>query len=165
MLTVTNFSLENNIAMHYWGYASLEVKGWWGLLLPSSSSQRPSSPGTSSPPSQLKHSSAGVIWMCILRKGSTKEFFHHLNRARPTIKFSVEQAEDGAIPFLNTLLRKKRDGSLDVSVYRKPTHMNRYIHINSSTRPMWRDEWWDVSMKGAEGSSAHRTTFRSWSPS
>jgi len=53
------------IAIHYWGYTSLEVKGQWGLLLPPclliTAVQQP---GTSSPPSRLKCSSAGVIWMC-----------------------------------------------------------------------------------------------------
>ena len=53
------------IAMHYWGYTSLEVKGRWGLLLPPclliTAVQQP---GTSSPPSRLKRSSEGVIWMC-----------------------------------------------------------------------------------------------------
>ena len=53
------------IAMHYRGYTSLEIKGWWGLLLPPclliTAVQQP---GTSSPPSWLKHSSTGVIWMC-----------------------------------------------------------------------------------------------------
>ena len=53
------------IAMHYWGYTSLEVEGWWGLLLPLylliTTVQQP---GTSSPPSWLKCSSEGVIWMC-----------------------------------------------------------------------------------------------------
>ena len=37
---------------------------------------------------------------CILRKGSTEELLHHLNRVRPTIKFMVEQEEDGAYPSL-----------------------------------------------------------------
>ena len=67
---------------------------------------------------------------CILRKGSTKELLHHLNRVRPTIKFIVEQ-EDGTLPFLDMLLRRREDGSLDVSVYRKPTHMDRYLHFES----------------------------------
>ena len=40
---------------------------------------------------------------CILRKGSTEELLHHLNRVRPTIKFTVEQEEDGTLPFLDTL--------------------------------------------------------------
>ena len=54
------------IAIHYWGYTSLKVKGWWGLLLPPciliTAIQHP---GTSSPPSRLKRSSEGVIWMWI----------------------------------------------------------------------------------------------------
>ena len=61
---------------------------------------------------------------CILRKGSTVELLHHLNGVRPTI--IVEQQEDRKIPFLNTLVWRE-DGSLDVSVYGKPTHMDRYL--------------------------------------
>ena len=68
---------------------------------------------------------------CILRKGSTEKLLHHLNGVRPTIKFTVEQEEDGTLPFLDTLLRRREDGSLDVSVYRKPTHTDRYLHFES----------------------------------
>ena len=63
--------------------------------------------------------------------GLTEELLHHLNGVRPTIKFTVEQEEDGTLPFLNTLLRRREDGSLDVSVYRKPTHTDRYLHFES----------------------------------
>ena len=46
-------------------YMLLEVKGRWWLLLSSSLLITVvQQPGTSSPPSQLKHSSEGVIWMC-----------------------------------------------------------------------------------------------------
>ena len=68
---------------------------------------------------------------CILRKGSTEELLHNLNRVRPTIKFTVEQEEDGTLPFFDTLLRRRRDGSLDVSVYKKPTHTDWYLHFES----------------------------------
>ena len=34
-------------------------------------------------------------------------------------------------PFLVTLLRRREDGSLDVSVYRKPMHMDQYLHFQS----------------------------------
>ena len=34
---------------------------------------------------------------CILRKGLTEELLHHLNWVRPTIKFTVEQEEDGTL--------------------------------------------------------------------
>ena len=68
---------------------------------------------------------------CILRKGSTEELLHHPNGVRPTIKFAVEQEEDGTLPFLDMLFRRREDGSLDVSIYRKPTHTNRYLHFKS----------------------------------
>ena len=52
------------IAIHYWGYTSLEVKGQWGLLLTAylliTAVQQPV---TSSPPSRSKRFSEGVIWM------------------------------------------------------------------------------------------------------
>ena len=67
---------------------------------------------------------------CIHGKGSIKELLHHLNGVRPTIKFTLEQEEDGKIPFLDTLLRKE-DGSLDVSIYRKLTHTDRYLRFKS----------------------------------
>ena len=57
----------------------------------------------------------------ILKKGSTKELLRHLNGVRPTIKFTVEQ-EDGTLPFLDMLLRRREDGSIDISVYRKLKH-------------------------------------------
>ena len=68
---------------------------------------------------------------CILRKGSTEELLHHLDRVRPTIKFTVEQEEDKTLLFLYTLLRRREDGSLDISVYRKPMHMDQYLHFES----------------------------------
>ena len=74
------------------------------------------------------------MWMtlsCILRKGSTEEFLRHLNGVRLTIKFTVELKEDGTLLFLNTLLRRREDGSLDVSIYRKPMHMDQYFHFES----------------------------------
>ena len=52
------------IAMHYRGHASLEVKGRWGLLLPPCLLITVQQPGTCSPPSWFKCSSAGIIWMC-----------------------------------------------------------------------------------------------------
>ena len=59
---------------------------------------------------------------CILRKGSTEELLHHLNRVRPTIKFTVEQKEDGALPFLDTLLRRIKDiGLKSLSTGSPPT--------------------------------------------
>ena len=64
---------------------------------------------------------------CIIRKGSAEELLHHLKRVRPTIKLTVEQEEDGTLPSLNMLLRRREDGSW-MTVYRKPTHTDQYLH-------------------------------------
>ena len=46
----------------------------------------------------------------------------YLNSIDPHIKFTVEQpSEEGAIPFLDTLLKPKGE-EISVSVYRKPSH-------------------------------------------
>ena len=54
-----------------------------------------------------------------------------MGSGRPSIKFTVEQKEDGTLPFLDMLLRRREDGSLEVSVYRKPAHTDRYLHFES----------------------------------
>ena len=67
---------------------------------------------------------------CVMKKTDVEGFLSHLNSLCPTIFFTMEQ-EDGKLPFLDTLLHHKTDGSLDISIYRKPTHTDRYLHFSS----------------------------------
>ena len=53
---------------------------------------------------------------CIMKKGTAEGLLDHLNGVRPTFKFTVEAELDGTLPFLDTLLRRKDDGTLDVTV-------------------------------------------------
>ena len=56
----------------------------------------------------------------------------YLNFIDPHLKFTVEQPNvEGAIPFLDTFPKPKGE-EIEVSVYRKPTHMDRYLDFNSS---------------------------------
>ena len=68
----------------------------------------------------------------IIPKGKRNILLNYLNSIDPHIKFTVEQPNmEGAIPFLDTFPQPKGE-NISVSVYRKPTHMDRYLDFNSS---------------------------------
>ena len=66
------------------------------------------------------------------RKGKRDTKLNYLNSIDPHIKFTVEQPNVvGTIPFLDTLPQSK-GAEISVSLYRKPTHTDRYLDFNSS---------------------------------
>ena len=44
---------------------------------------------------------------------------------------SDNNKEDGAIPFLDTIVKLRADGNLSITVYRKPTHTDQYLQWDS----------------------------------
>ena len=56
----------------------------------------------------------------------------HINSIDPSIKFIVKgKLENGAIPFLDTLVQPEADNSLSIRVYHKPTHTDQYLQWDS----------------------------------
>ena len=59
-------------------------------------------------------------------------FLDHINSIDPSIKFTVKgNQENGAIPFLDTLVKPEADSSLSNRVYCNPTHTDQYLQWDS----------------------------------
>ena len=70
--------------------------------------------------------------LTIVKKGTRDSLLNHLNSIDPNIKFTIEPPNDqGAIPFLDTFPRPSGN-EIVTSVYRKPSHMDRYLDFNSN---------------------------------
>jgi hypothetical protein len=63
------------------------------------------------------------------------EFLNHLSSLNNEIQFTMEQEEEGHLPFLDLDIYRKMDGSLGHKGYQKPTHTNLYLHQNSHHHP------------------------------
>ena len=69
----------------------------------------------------------------IVRKDQVDNLTAHLNQTDPTdsIKFTYEKEHEGTIPFLDTLIVRKPDGSVKLLIYRKATHTDQYLNFTS----------------------------------
>ena len=67
----------------------------------------------------------------VLKRTRVAAFHDHLNQQNCHIKFTIERDKGSGIPFLDTLNVVKSDGSITTSVYRKPTHSDRYLNFLS----------------------------------
>ena len=68
----------------------------------------------------------------IMKKCHREEFMKHLNSVDKNIQFTAEEpGPEGALPFLDILIKPDQEGRLDTTVYRKPTHTDQYLHWDS----------------------------------
>ena len=69
----------------------------------------------------------------IVKEGTVEQLTDHTNQVDETgsIKFTYEKETDNSIPFLDTLIVKKLDGSVKLHVNRKKTHTDQNLHFSS----------------------------------
>ena len=68
----------------------------------------------------------------LIKKGQLRNLTDYINTIDPTgnIKFTYEE-KDKQIPFLDTLLVRREDGSVKLLVYRKKSHTDQYLNFSS----------------------------------
>ncbi|XP_044738897.1 uncharacterized protein LOC123300392 [Chrysoperla carnea] len=64
------------------------------------------------------------------KKTSVHDFLEFLNKAEPSIKFTVEEEQDEKLPFLDLEISRDSD-KLAFNIYRKPTNVDRFIPKDS----------------------------------
>ena len=69
----------------------------------------------------------------VIKSGTAAQLTEHLNTVDSTnsIKFTHEEEVDRSLPFLDTLLTRKEDGSVKLQVYWEKTHTNQYLAFDS----------------------------------
>ena len=68
----------------------------------------------------------------VMKKSHREEFLQHLNSVDNNIQFTSEEpGPEGALPFLDILIKPDQEGRLHTTVYRKPTHTDQYLHWDS----------------------------------
>ena len=71
--------------------------------------------------------------LTIIKSSQIANFLQHLNSLDQHIPFTKEEARpDGSMPFIDVLVTPREDGSLDTTVYRKPTHTDLYLQWDSN---------------------------------
>nr|CAH8838685.1 unnamed protein product [Trichobilharzia regenti] len=69
----------------------------------------------------------------VLKTEHISSFLTHINSQVEGIKFTFEsENEQGELAMLDCKIKRIEEGKLHTSVYRKPTHSNRYLDFNSS---------------------------------
>ena len=66
----------------------------------------------------------------IIKKNAVETFHNTLDSLDPSIQFTLEHEHNGKLAFLDTLITRK-NGKLNIDVYRKPTHTDKYLDYNS----------------------------------
>ena len=73
-----------------------------------------------------------------VKKSHISDVVAKINSFHQNIRCTHEVEEQQKIPFLDVLLKKRANGRLDTTVYRKPTNNNIYIHWNAYGPRQWK---------------------------
>ena len=64
---------------------------------------------------------------CALATSDIDRIRQHINSIEPHIQFTIEIETNRQLPFLDLLIQREEDRSISTSVYKEPTHTDRYL--------------------------------------
>jgi hypothetical protein len=67
----------------------------------------------------------------VLHKDDVSTVFQAFNAVHPSFRFTIEEEIDGKLSFLDVLVVRDANGSISTTIYRKPTHTDRYLAFDS----------------------------------
>ena len=70
--------------------------------------------------------------LCALKTEEVDKFHCHINSIEDTIQFTIEKESESHIAFLDVLISRRPDKTLTTTVYRKPTHTDKYLDFKSN---------------------------------
>ena len=72
-----------------------------------------------------------LLSRAFIRGAEAECLLSHLNSVEPSIQFTLEREKDRHLPFLDLNVSRGVQGNLKTSVYRKPTHTDKYLAFDS----------------------------------
>ncbi|XP_033119974.1 uncharacterized protein LOC117119279 [Anneissia japonica] len=96
-----------------------------------------------------------IIWQH--SKVHLDSFLDHLNSQHGAILFTMEEEHNRSLPFLDVLVTRQISGILSHSVYRKPTHTDRYLNKRSFHHPSTKKGVCNTLIRRAQSISDHNS--------
>ena len=69
--------------------------------------------------------------IAVVKVSVVNEMLMHLNSRHENIRFTMDVEEDGRLPMLDVVLHRREDGGINTTIFRKPTHTDRYLPFTS----------------------------------
>ena len=70
--------------------------------------------------------------LATVKKDKTDDILHTINNTTENIKFTKEEEDNNQFAFLDILLTRTDDGTINTQVYRKKTHTDQILNFNSN---------------------------------
>ena len=91
--------------------------------------------------------------IAVVKKNYSQTLLAHLNNQHERIEFTMEEEQNGSLPFMDIRFTRNEGGNLEREVCQKLTHTNRYLQYTS---------YHPQDTENKESDEAKRVSKKSW---